>query len=377
MKYWTLDLVLLMFSCHMTGNADKPTSDKRKFLAIADSSAIGALGDLQKARYSRMAEALERGGFRFALRLIDASVSVSDRPAMRELVAAAYQEEKPCLSFLSFFDKEAYEALARAKAPIVGSSADSQELVLSKSRLKRVWEAKHIDSPSYFCVKRTRTGAISGRRLIAGARDFPYIVKPDGENENRGIHARSIAFDASALVASIEAALEDYDELIIEHFIGSATSREFTVAMIGSGVGALMLPAEIRLKETRPIRVVTREDRLRSLAEAVPVEEKERLAIGDFASRAFKAALSRDYARCDIIEEGGRLFALEVNGQPRMPDPWFEACAKGGGLDADQYVVAIALASLSRNAKAGLSRFSPPQEALSLLPRPIVDRLLS
>jgi D-alanine-D-alanine ligase-like ATP-grasp enzyme len=351
----------------MSGSPPVTGPGAPKILALAEASAADALADLQKARYERMARALGRAGFSFALRAVGAG----------ESAAAAYEEEKPCLVFLSFYGREACEALARTGAPMVGSSPEALELVLSKSALKRVWGNRGVESPSSFTVRRTRTGVIAGRRLVAGAKDFPYIVKPDRENENRGIHARSIAFDADALAASIDAALEDYDELIVEHFIGGASSREFTAAMIGSGEGALILSAEILLKDRRPIRVVTREDRLRGLAEALPVSGEEGRRLEEFASRAFQASGAADYARCDIIEEGGRLYALEVNGQPRMPDPWFEACAKGGGLDADQYVAAIALASLSRNAKAGLAAFSPPQEALDLLPEPIVARLLS
>jgi D-alanine-D-alanine ligase-like ATP-grasp enzyme len=207
------------------------------------------------------------------------------------------------------------------------------------------------------------------------AADFPYIVKPDRENENPGIRARSIAYDAGALAASIDSALEECDELLVEHFVGGSSSREYTVAMIGSGDRALMLPAEIRLKGSRPIKVATREDRARGLAVVSPVEGAERERIGEFAERALAAAGLRDYARCDLIEEKGSLFALEADGQPPLPDPWFDSCAAGAGLGGDLYVAAIALAALYRGSKAGSGRLALPREALSLLPDRVLARI--
>ena len=322
-----------------------------------------------------MGQALLKAGFGFACE------AVGDRD---ELVQAL-RRHRPSLVFCSFLRfgpdgerRDAREALEREGVPYVGSSPGALELALSKSRLKRVWQGRKIDTPGFFCLRRTRTGAIAGLKLINAAADYPYIVKPDGENENRGIHARSIAFDRDGLVSSVEAALEEYDELIVEHFIGDAASREYTVAMIGNGDTALMLPAEIRLKENRPIRVVTAEDRERNLTRAMPVEHAgENARIGAFAKRAFETAGVRDYARCDIIEERGRLFALEVNGQPRLPDPWFEACAKGAGLDAEQYIAAIVLAALRRHRAPGADRLGMFAGLRGMLPAPLFERLSS
>jgi D-alanine-D-alanine ligase-like ATP-grasp enzyme len=354
------------------GTIDIPERGRRAaFLAVAADPGEDALRDPERERLARMGAALRRAGFSFDRLDFDPS------RLAREKLVAALRERKPDLVHCSFYDRGLFESLAREKALIVGSPASALELASSKSRLKRVWDAKGIANPSGFSVRRTRTGAVAGRRLIGRARDYPYIVKPDGEDENRGIHARSIAFDAGALAACIDSALEEYDELVVERFIGGASSREYTVAMIGNGERALMLPAEIRLKGSRPIRVVTREDRERGLAEAVPVEGAEGRRISAFARRAIEAAGARDYARCDLIEEGGSLFALEVNGQPRIPDPWFEACARGAGLDPEQYIAAIALAALWRGAQAGLRVAKIPDQARGMLPTAVVDRILS
>jgi D-alanine-D-alanine ligase-like ATP-grasp enzyme len=332
---------------------------------VEDESARG----LQAERFSRMGEALGRAGFSFAFLELDREGRTLER------FDALLSEREPSLVYCSFFDRGVYEILEERKMPFVGSPAPVLELCRSKSRLKHVWEDRGIATPSHFSVRRTKTGVVSGRRLIGKAKDFPYIVKPDGEDDGCGFRARSIAFDSGALAACVDSALEEYDELLVEHFVGGASSHEFAAAMIGSGDRALVLPAEMRLKGSRPIKVVTREDRERGLAAVLPVLGGERERIGEFARRAFAAAGARDYARCDLVDEGGRLFALDVKGQPRMPDPWFEACAAGAGLDPDQYVVAIALAALLRCAEGGNGlRLLPPQ-ASSFLPESILDRL--
>jgi D-alanine-D-alanine ligase-like ATP-grasp enzyme len=343
------------------------------FLALAPRARDAASGESQRARLASMGPALRKAGFDFSLE------EVGDR----EELVGAIRRHGPDLALCSFFRfglggprRDAHEALQRERVPFVGSPSAALELALSKSRLKRLFEERGIRTPGYFRVRRTRTGAIAGLRLIGAARDYPYIVKPDCENENRGITPRSIAFDKDALVSSVEAALEEYDELIVEHFHGGAETREYTVAMIGNGAGALMMPAEIRLRDPRPIRVVTRVDRERNLTQALPIVDFPRRArIAAFARAIFEASGVRDYARCDLIEEEGRLYALEVNGQPRLPDPWFEACSSGGGLDSEQYLAAVALAALHRHRSAGPGRLGIPSALRAMLPPAVFERL--
>jgi D-alanine-D-alanine ligase-like ATP-grasp enzyme len=345
--------------------------DRTLVVAVSAEGKGEAMRDLTQKRLRAMGDALRGAGFSFEQRRL------GEGQAAREVLLSDLRGDRPDLVFCSFYDRGVYEALAKEDLLVVGSSAEALELTLSKSSLKRAWEAEGISSPSGFCVRRTGTGAIAGRRLVGKARDYPYIVKPNAEDEHRGIHARSIAFDAGSLVASIDSALEEYDELIVEHFVGGASSREYTVAMIGNGEGALMLPAEISLKARRPIRVVTGVDRERGLAVAAPVLDASSCRIGSFARRAIEVSGARDYARCDIIEEAGRLFALEVNGQPRIPDPWFEACASGAGLEGNKYIVAIALAALRRGAGAGFFGKDLPSNDALMLPGPAYERLSS
>jgi len=290
-----------------------------------------------------MAQALRAEGYLFSLRRLALAADVGT------VCAAVLDEEKPSIVFPSFYDRSLYGALAASGLPFVGSSARSLELLGSKSKLGKLWAARGIAAPSYFLVRRTRPGSVSGRRCIALAKDFPYIIMPDREDVRSGIDALSIAYDSRALASSVDAGLEEHDALVVEHFLGGFGAREYTVAMIGNGKEALFLPAEVKLKEERPIGEVTREDRLRGLAKAVSVEGEKRELLADFTRRALAAASARDYARCDLIEVEGRVYALDAKGLPPMPDPWFEECAAGAGLGPNKYITAIFKTALSRS----------------------------
>jgi D-alanine-D-alanine ligase-like ATP-grasp enzyme len=319
------------------------SGDGIKVLALGLDAAEEAPRARDAARFAAMAQALRAKGYAFSLRCLAPAADLG------ALCAVALEEERPSIVFPSFYDRSLYGALASSGLPFVGSSAHSLELLGSRSSLKKLWAATGIASPSYFPVRRTRAGSIVGRRLVALARDFPYIVKPDGDGEHRGKDALSVAFDSRALALSVDAGLEEHDGLVVEHFLGGSGAREYSVAMLGNGKGALILPAEVRLKDERPIRAVTREDRLQGLAKAVSVESGTRELLADLASRALAAASARDYARCDLIESEGRLYALAAKGLPPMPDPWFEGCAAGAGLGPSEYVTAIFEAALSRS----------------------------
>jgi D-alanine-D-alanine ligase-like ATP-grasp enzyme len=314
-----------------------------KVLALGLDVIEGASKARDARRFAAMAETLRARGYAFSLRRFDPAAELG------AACVATLEEEKPTIVFPSFYDRSLYGALASSGLPFVGSSARSLELLGSRSRLKKLWKDKGIDVPSYFLVQRTRSGPISGRRLVVLAKDFPYIVRPDAENGPCVSDAPSIAFDARALSSSVDACLVEHDELIVEHFLGGFGAREYTVAMIGNGKDALMLPAEIQLKEERPIRAATREDRLRGLVKAVAVADEMRELLVTFARRALDAASVRDYARCDLIEVEGRVCALDAKGLPPMPDPWFEECAAGAGLGPSEYITAIFEAALSRS----------------------------
>jgi len=267
--------------------------------------------------------------------------------------------------------------LERAGIAYIGSSEAALELVLSKAALKDRWRAGGLSTPDYCVVSRTADNQVAGMDAVASAEDFPYLVKPSREGNSRGIGEESIVFTRPALVRQVEELLGTYDEILVEQYLGRyADIREFTIALIGSGDQGIWMPCEIVLTTAKPHRIVTTRDKDEHHTRALPVEPPGlRQALIDFSRRAFSLAGVRDYSRCDVIFAGGQLYAIEINGQPMVPDKWFEACTRGVGLGGAVYLNAIFLAGISRNIREGKLQAGIPDEMRTVVPPEVYQQL--
>jgi D-alanine-D-alanine ligase len=260
--------------------------------------------------------------------------------------------------------RKVHELLESLGYPYVGSSGKVLEIALSKNGTKRLWRSKGIPSPESFMIWEKRDGSIVGMDRLSRAANYPYIVKPAKEGNSRGITESSVAGSLEELTASVREAIAFHKELIIERFLGLEEDfREFTVALVGNGMRRRLLPSEIKVGGEGKFRLVTTESKDSGEAAAVPVaEERLRIELSRLAGKAFDALGVRDYSRCDILLSGGKLYAIEVNGQPMVPDPWFEACARQAEMGEGRYILAIAAAAVARNAAEGREfPFIPPQ----------------
>jgi D-alanine-D-alanine ligase len=307
--------------------------------------------------------------------------AIESRPSK---IAVILQEASPDLAFCTAFRAvddsgkaiHLQDLCSRVGVSWIGSSSETLELALSKSRMKERWRAEGVATPDWFTVPRLADGSLGDVQRIEEARAFPYIVKPDAEGNSRGIDADSVVRTPLELYARTRSVVEAYGGALVESFLGNAGAREFTAAMIGNGEKALVGATEI-VKHEGGEWVVTNDakDGHRTMVEPI-ADRKLRGKVERFAHRAFMAAAVRDYARCDIILEGGRLSAIELNGQPMVPDRWFEACAAGAGLDARQYLRAIVLAGMARVSREGQSFLRIPPRLAASLPEAVVKRLV-
>lgn len=250
----------------------------------------------------------------------------------------------------------------------VGSAVDALELVLSKSALKQKWVRDHIATPPFF-VLRQANGQVTGLKTALNAADYPYILKPDSEGNSRGLDSSSVVFNAESLYSKAQALLVQYKQVMVEKFLGGASDlHEYTVALIGSGEQKLLLPAEIRLKIRKRVRLVTTADKDQHRTQAVPIrDEILRKKLSSFANKAFTSAGIRDYARLDVLSVNGQLYAIEINGLPMIPDKWFETCAKSMPMQDNQYLNAIFLSSIIRARSEG-KQIQVPAEMKQALP---------
>jgi D-alanine-D-alanine ligase len=231
--------------------------------------------------------------------------------------------------------------------PYVGSSSVIIELALSKSALKEKWVRDGISTPAFLSLDAaTSLSAIDPAVLPP----FPMIVKPSDAGNSRGITKDSVVSDKKELEAIITTLGQGFRHILIEHYLGFYPDfREFTCACIGNGAERILMPAELVFLEPAGIHVITTEDKDNHKTDALAVGDPNfRNDIVAFASKAFSSAGVRDYSRCDLAFADGRFWAIEVNGQPMIPDAWFEACARHAGLSEREYILAIIAAALRR-----------------------------
>jgi D-alanine-D-alanine ligase-like ATP-grasp enzyme len=277
-------------------------------------------------------------------------------------------EKKPLLIFSPAFTTEEqpgvdpviiHQLLEKKGIPYVGSPPEALELALSKVKLKRCLLDHGIATPDFHIF---RSGVFIN---LAGEPDqlprhYPYIVKPAREGNSRGISEQSIVRDEQSLLDQIDRMTPKYSVILVEHYLGDDTSiREFTVAMIGNGKDRLILPAEIFLLQKHKTRIITTADKKFHQTRAIPVDEPDlKRKLSNLSDKVFDTVEMRDYARCDILQTKGKLQVIEVNGQPMLPDAWFDACGSSADMNRNEYIYAIIHAAIIRYQLAGLPGFN-------------------
>jgi len=315
-------------------------------------------------RFSKMILALKQGGI----------VATHQYVGNADDLVVCLRRERPSIVFSAAHYTQdqvnIHAILENLDWPYIGCNSGTIELALSKAALKDHWRRHGILTPDYYVIKKTSKGKVSGLDDLARAEDFPYIVKPSKEGNSRGLREDSIVFDKTELDRLIARLLDEYDELLVEQYLGRYSDlREFTAAMIGNGSNALVMPAEIIIQIPRRWRIITTSDKDEHHTMAVPIMDKElSLKVEEKARQALLAAEVQDYARCDMLMAEGKLYAIEINGQPMIPDKWFAACARSENMGDAQYVNAIFLAGMVRHARQKLAKNDIPIEMQMLHP---------
>ncbi len=320
------------------------------------------------ARFGRLASLLSKAGYEVCLEPADSIASLSAAIASNapDIVFSAADHLSAGLSacdggapgFCRSINVHSW--LEDLGIPYVGSPPEAIELALSKSALKERWMSAGIPTPEFVAADMRNGGAALAALAAA---PLPCIVKPADAGNSRGIDKDSVAHDRAELAALAARVGREYPAILVERYLGEFSDfREFTCACIGNGAERLLLPAEIVFAGTTERRIVTTEDKDGLKARAWRVGD-EALAgeVRSLAAGAFEAAGVRDYSRCDLILADGKLWAIEVNGQPMIPDPWFQACAEFGGLSEPAYIEAIFDAAIARFLP-GIARFRPGKE---------------
>lgn len=294
-------------------------------------------------RIHELKQTIESLGIECCVYLATTSENVSNR----------LEEETPDLIWSSVYylkDQSGltincHQFLEEKRIPYVGSSPEVLDLVLTKSDLKKRWISSGVRTPAWQVVQ-----SITELDSLAEWHHFPAIIKPNEEGNSRGLSQESIVDSATSAIQYLEKELSHFSSELVEHYLGyDSTLQEFTIAMVGNIPDRFLMPAEIILENIEGKRVITTSDKDLHRTRAIPVSDPELKArVIDFATQAVNAAGVEDYARLDVIWSEGDLHALEINGQPMLPDRWFDTCCEAGGMDRTAYVKHILNAAVQK-----------------------------
>lgn len=270
--------------------------------------------------------------------------------------------------------KNAHLILEELQVPYIGSPPEVLDQVLNKPALKALWSNTGIRTPAY---REFHSSNLDDLATLDPFNNYPYIIKPTNGGNSKGIDCSSVVKDEIALKKKTSEMLLEFGDVMVEKYLGMyADFQEITVAWIGNGDSALIMPAEIHLAIESPAPVISTQVKDAHLTRTSQVEDdtlwKEIL---DFSRQAFTVAGIRDYARLDLIHANGQIHAIEINGQPMIPDRWFEACAFNVGLNQEQYINSIFLAGIVRLIHAGWIGLKIPENMEKIIPRPIFQLL--
>jgi len=347
-----------------------------KVLILSDPGTAGFEIGRTPTKFMTMIKAIEQGGLEGTHYFVGTT----------EELKAVLKKEHPDIIFSAAYytldeagkRRNIHGLLEAEGLPYIGSDETTLELVLSKAALKDKWMGTGISTPDYFVVSDKGMGFVEGLDKVEVEHDFPYIVKPSKGGNSRGILEDSIVFSSSSLKKLVHDLLASYNEILVEQYLGRYEDiREFTVAMIGNGDQMILMPCEIVFKVPKALRVITTSDKDEHRTRAISIDDHGLYEEScELANKAFHIAEVRDYSRLDVIYAGGKFYAIEINGQPMVPDKWFEACARGVGLDKEQYMNAIFLAGISRNRREGNLKKCIPSALKRVIPIEMYERLV-
>lgn len=231
--------------------------------------------------------------------------------------------------------------------PYTGSDPLTLATCLDKARTKEVLSYYNIPTAKFLLIE-----SISDLKNFDLR--FPVIVKPVAEGSGKGIFNSSLLYSLDKLKENLTNNLQSYNQpFLVEEFL---PGREFTVAIIGNGEDAEVLPiVEINLselpKELAPIYsyeakwiVDTRDNPLNIFSCPAHIDASLQEKITNIALRTYKVLRCRDWSRIDIrLDANGEPNIIEINPLPGiLPDPKDNSCfpkaARSSGLSYEEMI---------------------------------------
>jgi len=247
--------------------------------------------------------------------------------------------------------------LEMLQLPYSGSDALTLGICLDKSRAKEILTYHKIPNAKFIVAD--RMGDI--RKIEF---DYPFIVKPISEGSSKGIFSSSLVKNSSELEEEVKRIIFSYNQpALIEEFL---PGREFTVAVLGNGEEAEILPIiEISYKDF-PEDVVplysyeakwildTKENEFDVFECPAKLDPRLKSKIKETVLRTYNVLRCKDWSRIDIrLDKNGVPNIIEINPLPGiMPDPnensSFPKAARAAGMSYNQMIQSVLYSAAKR-----------------------------
>ncbi len=230
--------------------------------------------------------------------------------------------------------------------PYTASDPLTLNICLDKSRAKEIL--------AYHGLPTARFRVVPDKNFSFNSLRYPMLVKPLYEGSSIGIRNDSMVANRQELRAKVEWVLERFRQpALVEEFLAG---REFTVAILGNGDEARVLPiVEIRFDSLpqgmNPIYSYEAKwiwdqscNPLRIFECPAQIGEETRAEIERICLQAYRILRCRDWCRIDVrLDAGGRPHILELNPLPGiLPRPEDNSCfpkaARAAGIAYNQLI---------------------------------------
>lgn len=253
----------------------------------------------------------------------------------------AYEQLKESNCDIVFNIAEGFNGLSReAQIPAIldmlnipysGSDPLTLAICLDKARTKEILSYYKIPNANFLLVNHLD-------QLEELNFEFPMVAKPIGEGSSKGIYSSSFVKNPKELLQETKRILNEYNQpALVEEFL---PGREFTVAVLGNGVDAEVLPiVEISYSDFPddfiPIYsyeakwiLDTREKPLNVFSCPAKINSSLENIIKETALNTYKVLRCRDWSRIDIrLDKNEVPNVIEVNPLPGiLPNPEDNSC---------------------------------------------------
>lgn len=242
--------------------------------------------------------------------------------------------------------------------PYTGSDPLTLATCLDKARTKEILSYYKIPNAKFILVD-----SLEQAKKINLS--FPLIVKPISEGSSKGIFSSSFVNDKKELIKEVERILIEYSQAaLVEEFL---PGREFTVAIIGNGSEAEILPiVEISYnefpKDFIPIYsyeakwiLDTKENPLDVFSCPAKIDSALEKKISDTVLRTYNVLRCKDWSRIDVrLDANNEPNIIEVNPLPGiLPNPEENSCfpkaARTKGLNYDEMINKVLYVAAKRH----------------------------